>query len=478
MIGNLSFKNNSVYYNCDINKQNNVVQNGTTTSDLSSKNLIEKYLENQGNIGNSIVKTKSNSNRCSTLEEFRKLSELELYKDLLFTNYGYKFRNKNEFNQAYTNLLAECIRNGLRVESVIEKITEVKLKSPITMEYIKESGNYQVYLPVDEVFDENVDWSKSADVLKYLSYYDKTFSKTPLEHLPEGFDPKLIFENGKSIGLNIDKVHNRGYTGKGVGYAIIDSCIGKHNHLKFKEYHTDFVKEINNNEIHGAAVSSVAQDIAPDADCYYYAREMAANTDDVVSNLKAILEKNKSLPDDKKIRIVSVSFGLDMFKGADKVVKELEKQGVWVFYSGSDEDMMKGYLEKKNPAGDINDFNNYQVVVGNENTLYVNSGDRTVADPNAGPDAYRHDSRASQSWSIPVIAGYYVLACQADPKMTKEKFLKYAEETAHVVQSTLPVYEENNNNSENIQIVGRTKETIPIKIIDIDALINKIEQTR
>ena len=162
---------------------------------------------------------------------------------------------------------------------------------------------------------------------------------------------------------------------------------------------------------------------------------------------------------------------------AKQVVAELEAQGVWVYYSGCPEDRNIGYLEKINPNGDPDDFNNYQISCGIAGGLYVNSGDRTVPDPSS-PDAYRHDSAASQSWSIPVIAGYYTLACQADPSMTKERFMELAEQTARVQQSTMPneVCIGEDPSDENAWIKqGRTSETVDIKIIDINALLQAIE---
>lgn len=69
---------------------------------------------------------------------------------------------------------------------------------------------------------------------------------------------------------------------------------------------------------------------------------------------------------------------------------------------------------------------------------YKNSGDRTVPDPSS-PTAYRHDSRLTKSWSIPVIAGYYTLARQADSGMTSEQFMKLANKTAQVKESTKPL---------------------------------------
>ena len=125
--------------------------------------------------------------------------------------------------------------------------------------------------------------------------------------------------------------------------------------------------------------------------------------------------------------------------------------------------------------GDADDFNNYQINHPNdyehpEYGLYVTSGNRTVPDP-TNETAYRHDSRASASWAIPVVAGYYALACQADPSMTPEKFKQLAAETARVQESTTW-------KNPRDQFEGRTEETVPIKIIDINALLQRIDEKK
>ena len=47
----------------------------------------------------------------------------------------------------------------------------------------------------------------------------------------------------------------------------------------------------------------------------------------------------------------------------------------------------------------------------------------TVASP-AGPDAYTTCKEPAVSWAIAYWAGRYALACQEDPSMTPERFLK------------------------------------------------------
>lgn len=386
-------------------------------------------------------------------------------------------------DKEYEAIIAKYGTNIQKYNAYMDVASEIAKNTP--PEQIMAKINTGRYEYIDNTFQDiefaDVDLSQYTKAFKRINFNEKTFAKVSPKHLPEGFNPQEILEKGKTIGLGIDKVHNMGYTGEGVSYAIIDTgtldASGKqHNDIHFKEYNvSQYADKLGIDHFHGRATSYIAQEIAPKANCYYYATHTGENMDaPVLDNLKSILEKNKSLPDNQKIRFVSMSMQLYGGEEAKQIVKELEAQGVWVFYSGCPEDNQRGYLEKINPNGDPNDFDNYQIHSGMENMLYVNSGDRTVPD-SASPTAYRHDCRASQSWSIPVIAGYYILACQADPSMTKEKFMELANKTAQVKESTKPIWVGESDNS--VQ-VGRTNETVPIKIIDIKALLQAIEDEK
>lgn len=425
--------------------------------------------------------------------------------------YGYKAENKEAFNLLFTSLLKEAAKEG-NINLVYEKLEQLEISKPVTMQYIQESGVYDVKLPSGVPLSGDIDWSNQREILNYLCFDETTFSNTPKEHLPEGYDPKQIFDLGKTSGLGIDEVHAMGYTGEGVSFAMIDSgalCedgynedgtrkFAKHEGVRYAGYQE--APSSNSqwiNHFHGLATSYIAQEIAPKADFYYYAANNgggeATNTE-VLESLRAILEKNKSLPDDKKIRFVSMSMPLYGGEEAKQIAAELEAQGVWIYYSGCSEDNRTGYLGKKDPMGDPNDFNNYQIENGSridilpdgtvdtnikENLLYINSGNRTVPDPSS-PNAFRHDPRASQSWSVPVLAGYYTLACQADPSMTKEKFMRLAEETAQIKPSTLPQSKcvGDPNNEYDWRPAGRSEQTTNIKIIDIKALLQAIENEK
>ena len=415
-------------------------------------------------------------------------SEMQMQSEF-FSYLGYRFKSDEEFNAAFSELISKYRDSGDEAWGNVESGLIERCASTTPVDWMVRLNTGRFYSSGSEfqnIVFEDVDLSEYTEAFKHITFNENTFAKVSPKHLPAGFNPQEVLEKGKTIGLGIDQAHTNGYTGEGISYAIIDSGTldangQQHNDIHFKEYNvSQYATQNGLDHFHGRAVSYIAQEIAPNADCYYYAAHNGPGIDaPVLDNLKQILEKNKTLPDNQKIRFVSMSMPLYGGEEAKQVVAELEAQGVWVYYSGCPEDENRGYLSKKDPNGDPNDFDNYEIYAGRGGQLFVNSGNRTVPDPSS-TTAYRHDSMASQSWSIPVIAGYYTLACQADPTMTKEKFMTLAEQTAQVIQSTEPNYvcvgERSDENNWVQQ--GRTEETVPIKVIDINALLKVIEEEK
>jgi len=163
--------------------------------------------------------------------------------------------------------------------------------------------------------------SRLPDLLK--SSFDDHTVWPP--RLPEGFDPVRIMEIGRNPGLGIRQLHKRGITGKGVGVAIIDMGLLV-DHLEYKDRVRMF-EEIHSADetaqMHGVACSSIAVGktvgVAPEADLYYIA-SFPASGDESAPNrgrdfsweaqcIDRILEVNRTLPKDGKIRVISMSIG-------------------------------------------------------------------------------------------------------------------------------------------------------------------------
>ena len=165
-------------------------------------------------------------------------------------------------------------------------------------------------------------------------------------------------------------------------------------------------------------------------------------------DLRQIIEHNSKCEPQDKIRVVSLSWGLnegdygyDEFKD---MVKRLYEDDVFVACGGmamtnesiTGADFGWNILEKKDQTKPQNDFSNYEaswcVSNNTERTLCILSGDRTVASA-MNPSQYRHDSKGSTSWTVPALAGIYTCALQCGDengvKLTPKLFWDYALKT-------------------------------------------------
>ena len=405
--------------------------------------------------------------------------ELKNEAERMYHLFAFRFTDKEDFYSKFCGIMQQALSKG---GDYIVAMKKIPVKRIVTMEDIKcirkdiqnESSHVRIDLSGEILPD--LDWSESKEVLYYVRFDDKTFSKTPKEHLPKWFDPQEIFENGKSIGLWIDDVHEMWYTWKWVGVAICDWQLKPHKDIQTEEYTVEKNADNFNDYFHASAVSSILAwkqtGIAPDANLYFYA-EVQNNREkdggqDLASSLNKILQKNEKLSDDKKIRVISISWPLYWWKKTEELVKKLEESWVWVLHSG---EFWKSfwYLEKKDPMWDPNDLQNYQHYLGKTSALFVNSWDRTVASPQ-NDSSYRHDTEASASWAIPVVAWYYALACQADPTMTPDKFKRLAKDSAKVLKTDIKKHWWN--------IFSKLGLKAKIRVIDIKALIQKIEEQK
>lgn len=282
------------------------------------------------------------------------------------------------------------------------------------------------------------------------------------EKLPEGFDYNKIMELGKNPGLGMRKLHEKGITGKGVGIAVIDGELLV-DHAEYKnnlKYYEEIGSAAPCASMHAAAVSSIAAGknvgVAPDADLYYLCAPNGVfdggfeyDFSFVAAAINRVLEINKQLPDENKIRVISISVGWDSSaKGYKKVmdaVDNAKKEGVFVVSSSLD--LCYGYKFDglgKDPLSDPDDINSYipglwlrKNYCNNpdnyNNSLFVPMDCRTTASQ-AGNEEYVYYCCGGWSWSIPYIAGTYALACQVKPDITYDEFWKAALETADSVK--------------------------------------------
>ncbi len=290
-----------------------------------------------------------------------------------------------------------------------------------------------------------------------------TSTKWP-EQIPEGFNPTEIIEISKDPGLNVRELHSIGITGKGVGIAIIDQKLLV-DHVEYKDQ-LKFYEEINMSQgvahMHGSTVASIAVGktvgVAPEADLYYIAETHAMFNNGewildhtwLAMSIDRILEVNKTLPEDEKIRVISISAGwLPEHKGYDKVTEAVERakeQGVFivsssVYYTHG----LYFHGLGRDCYDEPNDFNSYKPGSWSEKAFYEEKYkeyepmllvpmDATATASPSGQEEYVYYPIGGWSWSIPYIAGLYALACQVKPEVTPEEFWQTALDTGDTVK--------------------------------------------
>jgi subtilisin family serine protease len=207
-------------------------------------------------------------------------------------------------------------------------------------------------------------------------------------------------------------------TGRGVGVAIIDRyLLTEHREYADRLRWYDEIDGAPGEpaQWHGTAVASIAAGrtvgVASEADLYFvglgsiwkneplgnlfWAFRRGAHTwQPLPLAIRRILEMNRRLAPDRRIRVISISVGggpdLPGLNEASAVIAEARSAGIFV--SAID-------LHPK-PLGPV-----------------------TIASP-AGPNAYAIHAQPAGSWAIAYWAGRYALACQEDPSMTPDRFLR------------------------------------------------------
>ncbi len=302
------------------------------------------------------------------------------------------------------------------------------------------------------------DLREESDLLRQVTFDSAV--RWP-EKLPEGFDPDEIMEIGKNPGLGIRALHDAGITGEGISIAIVDQALNPDhqeyadNLMSYELLHcSDSMAQM-----HGSAVTSIAVGktvgVAPDAKVYYIASTfgtysaggMRMNLNYMADSIDRILEINTYLPEENKIRVISISRGFSSEKGADEVRAAIERAkdaGVFVITTSMEDNYGFSLLGLgKELTTDPDDTASYDPgsfwssyfydgEMGRPaDTLLVPMDARTYASWYT-TDGYEFSSSGGLSWSVPWLAGMYALCLQEDNGLAPEEFIQKAFETGTI----------------------------------------------
>jgi subtilisin family serine protease len=306
----------------------------------------------------------------------------------------------------------------------------------------------------------------------------------PEDRLPPGFDPKRVLELGKNPGLGLRDLHAQGITGRGVGIGIVDyPLLTEHQEYAdqlqwYEEINADAADRAHR---HGSIVASIAVGrqvgVAPEASLYYIGvgnnlKEMFLKSHYEAQAVRRILEINAGLPEGRKIRVISMSFGWGPQRAGyydmTAAVEEATAEGLLIVCATIER--VHGFDFEalgRSPLADPDAFDSYEPALWWAEDFYagyrfsdhlmVPTDSLTLASP-TGADAYAFERAGGSSKAIPYIAGVYALAVQVDPAITPERFWTLAVKTGRTIE------------------LAHDSETIPLgPIVDPTALISALQ---
>jgi len=261
--------------------------------------------------------------------------------------------------------------------------------------------------------------------------------------LPKGFDIDKIIEYGKKPGLNIETLHSKNITGNGVNVGIIDGRLLV-DHEEFKDniiVYEEIFEMDGPAHYHGTPITSILAGknvgIAPDANIYYIAYlDEKTDPEDGFKNLANAIERmieiNNELPEDNKIKVVSISSGWnpesENGKAIDLAIKKAKEEGLFIITARLYETYNLSFDGlNREPMLDPNDINSYDLNFmldsnsSKEGTLMVPMDARWLASA-TNQNEYVMYSKGAWSMAIPYISGLYTLACQVNPDITPDEF--------------------------------------------------------
>lgn len=309
------------------------------------------------------------------------------------------------------------------------------------------------------------------------------------------------FEKDKDPGLGIRNLHSQGITGKGLKIAIVDQGLGKHKEysdrvINYEEVGNESNPNWNNSaSMHAAAVTSIAAGkevgVVPEADIVFIsAINYSANSSEVDNEKKylkeqinnpsiserqkifykealdrveadggavinknfadainKILDKNKDLPENEKIPVISISWGFNReasdYKLVQDAIDRAKNENVFVISTALDEHYGMDFNgANRDPEGNFDSSESYHAGAFweqysetaskevKDKRILVPMDQRTVADYTDNV-SFRHEGdEGGMSWATPWLAGVYVLAKQVKPSVTPEEFFSTAIKTS------------------------------------------------
>lgn len=314
----------------------------------------------------------------------------------------------------------------------------------------------QIIAPFEDVRGKDlssVDMRPISSEVLITTDFDTETRWPDSEKLPTGFNPEEVLENGKNPGLMLRELHEQGIDGRGITVAIIDQKLDVHHPeyrhalTKYEEYGGAKKEPVS---MHGPAVASLLVGekcgVAPGASLVYMALPSGRNFSLQAQALENIIAHNKKSTVGERVRVVSCSIGYRTEKpepGLQEwidVLKKAKESGIFVVDVGGEQVGIP--FTGCGNSGDKEDAEHYEPWLGEkEKTEHVAipCDYRTVASSWKSKDQYMYTGKGGMSWSVPYLAGLFVLALQVNPNLNEHEFAEGVEKTSTMNKNGLRV---------------------------------------
>ena len=295
----------------------------------------------------------------------------------------------------------------------------------------------------------------NLSAMGYLLPTLKFNQKTPwpdASRMPADVRPDDRLKAAINPGLGVRELHEQGITGQGVRVAIIDQPM----YLDHPEFEGKIAAYLDTgcgpeqSSMHGPAVTSLLvgtnTGTAPGAIVHFAAApSWLADAEYYAVALQWILEENRKLPPESKIRVVSVSAapsgpGSPFVKNTarwDEAMGAAEAEGVLVLdctqHRGRISRCWFGGGDPEDPANCVPGAPDGPVSIVPPDHLAAPTGPRAQAEEyDRGDFGYQYGLRGGLSWAIPYVAGVLALGWQVRPELNGEQMFQLLLQSAYI----------------------------------------------
>lgn len=256
-------------------------------------------------------------------------------------------------------------------------------------------GNYirlytkdiKTYDDIPDAATEGVKDAKGADISKLKLTDEQLLNLVIDDYTTMSDEQRAVFDKYKrnmdKMGCGIESLHEKGYTGYGTA-ALLDQKYCPHDiyNDKFKSS-IDIGTNINSSEDpswHVAAMLSIMHKTAPDAEIVHYCvtdMDPKVQTNQLAQAINDIIEKNKTLPDDKKVRTIVIGYGFypqnPNYEENIALCRKAIDEGIFIC-SNNTEELYGISLNgtDRNPKGDVNSPQSYSLVTWQDENDFKN----------------------------------------------------------------------------------------------------------